>query len=180
MGRGLSSTFGAEAVAAGASADSVTGALVGFEKSSDAGLYTDGFVFTSLSISFTALGLRVAAAVGAAAGAATGTVADAVSGASVVAGKSVDADFTSLLVLCVFSDTTVTAVAADAVAGALGGIGMSDDAVLDTGGVPGADFFSLLVSFVFSDKKIAAATGAAADAVTGALVVAGMSSEVPK
>jgi hypothetical protein len=58
---------------------------------------------------------------------------------------------------------------ADAVTGA-SGFGMSDGAVFDTGGVLGADFSSLLILFVFSDMTIAAATGAAADSVTGALV----------
>jgi hypothetical protein len=47
---------------------------------------------------------------------------------------------------------------------------MSDDAVFDTVGVVGADFFLLLVLFVLLDTTAVAAKGAAADAVTGALV----------
>jgi hypothetical protein len=65
----------------------------------------------------------------------------------------------------------VTGAAVDVVTGASVGTEMFlDDAALDTGGVGGANSSSNLVSFVFSDTTIAAATGAAADPVTGALV----------
>jgi hypothetical protein len=65
---------------------------------------------------------------------------------------------------------TADSATADAVAGASGVAGMSDDAVLNTVDVLGADFFLLLVLFVLLDMTVVAATGAAADAVTGALV----------
>jgi hypothetical protein len=52
-----------------------------------------------------------------------------------------------------------------------------DGTISGTSGVGGADSFALFVSFVLSGTKIAAATGGAADTATGALVVAGMSSD---
>jgi hypothetical protein len=48
--------------ATGAAADTVTGALVGVEKSDDTVLNTGGVVFTSLSVSFTASGMTAVTA----------------------------------------------------------------------------------------------------------------------
>jgi hypothetical protein len=62
------------------------------------------------------------------------------------------------------------------VTGALG-FGMSDDTVFDTGGVLGINFFLLLVLLDFSDMTVVAATGVAADVVTGVLVGARMSDD---
>jgi hypothetical protein len=116
-----------------------------------------------------------------------GVVADEVAGSEMSSGSvvssiegAIGAGFTSLSVSFISLDRTAgTAVAADAVAGAVAdaaagvsiGTEMSSDSiVLDTGGVIGANFTSLLVSFVFSDTIVVAATDAAADTVTGALV----------
>jgi hypothetical protein len=100
------------------------------------------------------------------AGTAAGAATDAVAGASVVVGMLADAvfdtsgglgaDFTSLLVLYVFSDTTVTAAAGaaiDAAAGELLEAKKSDGADLSTGGVGGAASFSLLVCLSFQIQK---------------------------
>jgi hypothetical protein len=89
-------------------------------------------------------------------------------------GDVIGANFTSLSVLFSALGLTVAAVAgaaANAVTGALvDGELSSDGAVLDTGDVIGANFTSLSVSFGDSDLTIAAAAGAAADAVAGASV----------
>jgi hypothetical protein len=109
-------------------------------------------------------------------------------GASVVAGKSVDAvfdtsgvlgtGFTSLFVLYVLSDTFVCPFRYNSNSSSrcsgrcIGGIGMSDDPVLNT---DGANFTSLFVSFTAPCLMVAAAAGAAANAVAGASVVAEVS-----
>jgi hypothetical protein len=118
------------AVAADASADEVTGALVGFEKFLvDAISYTGSVVgagFTSLSVSF--IYLYWTAGTAAATDAVAGAVADAMAvvlvgtkmssdGVVLDTGGVIGANFTSLLVSFVFSGGIVPA--SDAVTGAL-------------------------------------------------------------
>jgi hypothetical protein len=103
---------------------------------------------------------------------ATGTVTDAAAGASVVAEVSIDdavsgtgdilgANFTLEIPFLLFSLVT---------SGMAIKLANMNFAVSGTGGVVGTNSSSLLVSFVFLDMTVAAATGAAADAATVALV----------
>jgi hypothetical protein len=138
----------------GAGVDAAAGVLVRTEMSSGGAVsFTEGASFATPSISLVF-------------GMADGAVLDT--------GGVIDACFTLLSVLFSASGlmvATAAGAAADAAAGELVGTEMfSDGADLGTGGVGGAGSFALLVSFVPSDMTVAAATGAAADSATGALV----------
>jgi hypothetical protein len=135
--------------------------------------------FTSLLVPFVFSDTTVAAATDAAADAVAGElIGGEVSsdGTDLGTGGVGGADSSLLSVLFVFLDTKM-ATAADSVTGVLVGFEKSDGAISYTGGVIGAGFTSLLILFAFSDMTVAAAIGAAADAVTGALVVTRMSSD---
>jgi hypothetical protein len=121
-------------VIAGAATDAVTGSSVGFEKSENIILNTDGVfgaVFASLSVLFTALSLTVAAVAAAGVGLLAGSATDAVASELVRTEMFLDdaildtggvggTNYSSHLVLFVFSDV---------VTGALVGFGMSSDGV---------------------------------------------------
>jgi hypothetical protein len=140
-------TAAAADAVAGAVADATVGMSVGTEMSSgDVVLDTGGIIgadFTSLSISFAALGSAVATTEGASvlAGMSDGTVSNT--------GGVVGANFSSLFV---FLNTTVaaavdSAAAENSVTGALVGVEKSDNAIFDADGIFGAIFASLSVSF---------------------------------
>jgi hypothetical protein len=84
---------------------------------------------------------------------------------------------TALIIVTVAGVGMPVGEATDAVTGASVRFEKSDGAIPYTGGVVGTGFTSLSISFVFSDTEIAAATGALADEVTGALVGFGMTSD---